>query len=164
MSMTPISAAKWRKWDRLLLALGVVAALGAVWTMATTPGEPTAAGGPIVWITDGGQAHSMAAASGKPTLMLFTSQYCPPCEKMRRQVYTQPQVAEMIGTNFIPVKVDLTRPGESERRAATTYGIEYIPTLVVVDPRGREIARSGYQDTEGLMTLLRAALAKSIVQ
>ena len=91
----------------------------------------------------------MAAAnkSGKPIFANFTADWCQPCIKMKRDVYSRSDIADMIEKGYLPVKVDMTNPGTIEQRLAQRYDVMYLPTIMIIRPDGSTRARiTGYQD------------------
>ena len=72
--------------------------------------------------------------SGKPLAMLFETPYCAECDALHREVFTRAEVLEQLG------KFDVMRfpvPGKE----ALSLKVEYVPTLVLLDARGREALR-----------------------
>ncbi|MCA9013731.1 MAG: thioredoxin family protein [Planctomycetaceae bacterium] len=78
-------------------------------------------------------------------MLMFTSKTCPPCREWKTTV--APRMREsnwLIGdeeTNHIQF-IDC----DTRQDLVTKYGVSSIPLFVMIDPIGREVARSGYMD------------------
>lgn len=81
------------------------------------------------------------AVDERPRLIRFTAGWCGPCRHMKAQVFSKQAVADAIHARFDAFSVDLTQPGDGEQRWAQRYRVDTIPTLLITDARGREIAR-----------------------
>ncbi|NJL30598.1 MAG: thioredoxin fold domain-containing protein [Phycisphaerales bacterium] len=105
----------------------------------------TAAHDPTPWVKDFPAAQSDAAAGGKPMLINFTADWCPPCQDMKKQTLPDPAVQQMLTEKFVTLKVDLTSPGQAENELSQKYGVQYIPTFILVSSEGKVLAqRSGF--------------------
>ena len=72
--------------------------------------------------------------SGKPLAMLFETPHCAECDTLHREVFTRREVLEELK------KFDVMRfpvPGKEARLRK----VDYVPTLVLLDVRGREALR-----------------------
>jgi thioredoxin-like negative regulator of GroEL len=66
---------------------------------------------------------------------------------MKAETFTNPQLAEMINTCFIPVKVDT----DKNEQLARQLRIESVPTTMVITPRGKIVEqRKGLQSAAQL--------------
>jgi thioredoxin-related protein len=120
----------------LLIAFFLVQARGA---------EPT-------WLTDLAKAKAQAKAEKKMILLDFTgSDWCPPCKRLKKEVFSAPEFAEFAKDYLVLVEVDFpnSKPQSEELKKANEalaqqYSIEGYPTVIVLSSTGKEIKRLGY--------------------
>jgi peroxiredoxin len=126
------------------------------WTLLVCLGTP-AADSPA-WLTDLPQAQRQAKRDGKAVLVLFHgSDWCPPCQKMQKEVFATREFADYAGRRLVLVEVDFPRHKEQspelkrknqalkERFALTGSADEGFPTVVLLDADGKELGReAGY--------------------
>ncbi|TWU24572.1 thioredoxin domain-containing protein [Bythopirellula polymerisocia] len=75
--------------------------------------------------------------SGKLVLLHFYTTTCGPCRMLDESVFSQPQIAESLEKNYIPVKIN----AEEARALASAYQIERVPSEVVMTPQGNVVAK-----------------------
>ena len=127
---------------QLLLAFLVIGALA--WGVTSALG-PSAAGG----------AASRAARGVKPGLLMFTADWCAPCQNFKAKVLRHSVVASRLDRSVHFEKVDLTKWTGEPAETARKYGVRAVPTLVLVDEDGREIDRyTGAHDPEWFLRWL----------
>jgi len=131
---------------KYVLILAVVVLLGTLGYRAmggaASAGKSAAGGNPSV----------ATASAGKLTLLDFTgSDWCIWCQRLEKEVFSQPEFQQYARDNVILTKVDFPRnfpqsPAERAQNAelAKKYGIRGFPTIVVLNSKGKEVGRLGY--------------------
>jgi thiol:disulfide interchange protein len=97
----------------------------------------------------------------RPILYEFTADWCPPCNRLKREVFSDRGQAAMIQGMYLPARV-LDRTREEGRNPALVdslqqaYHVTAFPTLLVVTADGREVGRMlGYPGEAATMDSLR---------
>ncbi len=105
------------------------------------------------WQTDYKAALEQAAKENKPVLLDFTgSDWCGWCVKMSKDTFSQQAFKDFAAKNLILVELDFPKgkklsPELAKQNDALQekYSVQGFPTLVLLDSKGKEIARnSGY--------------------
>ncbi len=148
------------KWVKRGLLVGLVGLLvvvqwpllkGVVYSIA--PPAPASPEDLPAWREGYSAALEEAQRTGKPVLIDFTATWCPPCRVMEADVWPDERVREAIEERVIPVQLDVDDP--SSAAAVRRYGIQYIPTIVLVDGQGGEIARGGFLSAGQMVDFVR---------
>ena len=113
--------------------------------------EPT---GDIRWKTDFMAAQAESKTTGKPVLVDFSANWCPPCQTMKHEVWPDREVGELVNRSFIPVLVDLSSGGSE---VASRYGVTSIPTILVVDGEGKVLHRASFMSRSATVEFLKRA-------
>ena len=104
------------------------------------------------WLTSYDQAVKVSKQSGKPILVDFTgSDWCGWCIRLHKEVFSQPKFQSWAKKNVVLLSLDFPR---AKAQSATLkaqnmklqekYQIEGFPTVLLLEPTGKVIARSGY--------------------
>ena len=117
-----------------------------------------------VWLTDWPAAQTQARAEGKLVFLDFTgSDWCPACILFHDEVAMSPEFAAYAKTNLVLMEVDFpkrhrqsdavvqaNREMVNKFKVADASGEFPLPTLMLVDSNGKELARwQGYRAGSG---------------
>jgi thiol:disulfide interchange protein DsbD len=149
---------------KVLVGLGVILVPAVVWWLGLPDLPPGKQEHKIPWRPFTFQAAREAASQGKPVVVLFTADWCPPCRKLKATTFPDPRVVEAMRA-FVPLKVDLTSGTPRELRTLVAqWRVRGVPTVVFLDRQGRPMAdltMVGYRPPEAFLALLQRALAAS---
>ncbi|MEJ2157767.1 MAG: thioredoxin fold domain-containing protein [Desulfobacteraceae bacterium] len=96
-------------------------------------------------------ARNRNDGSRKYFVYLYSDE-CRYCELMEKKTFTDPGVITYLNTNYTPVRVNT----DKELRLAAQFGIQGVPDLRFLSPRGESLARwPGYIESKRLLTLLQ---------
>jgi thiol:disulfide interchange protein len=120
------------------------------------------------WSTDLDKALAEAKAAKKSVLVEFTgSDWCPPCIAMRKNVFSKKEFVQAASKNFILVELDFPKAdkalADKNKPLAEKYKIEGFPTVILLNPEGKEFDRffaSEYPKTEDFLKYLDESLQK----
>ncbi|WP_178087807.1 thioredoxin family protein [Methylacidimicrobium cyclopophantes] len=107
---------------------------------------------PPNWMTDYPAALKEAKAQKKLVLANFTgSDWCPWCQKLQREVFSTPEFQQYAKEHLVLLELDFPQRKpqpealkQQNKELADQYHVEGFPTIVLLDPDGREISSFGY--------------------
>jgi len=80
-------------------------------------------------------------SSGKPILLDFSASWCPPCQVMKHEVWTDSEVGKVANDRYVPLLIDVDVP--ETRYLSQRYQVSSIPTILIIDSKGQILKRSG---------------------
>ena len=106
------------------------------------------------WETDFEKAKAKAKAEGKHLLIDFSgSDWCSWCVKLDKEVFSKPAFKTYAEENLVLLLVDWPQraPNSKEVQAVSKpimekFGIKSFPTVIILDPDGNAVAKTGYKD------------------
>lgn len=90
------------------------------------------------WLTDLDKARQVAREQNRAILVHFYADWCGPCKNMERNVLHTPAVQKALKIQMVGVLINLDHHPELGDR----FGIEKLPTDVVIEPSGKHIVKS----------------------
>jgi len=139
----------------LLAVLLVAAPIGA----KAAPSLPSTN---VAWVAaatdaDIDRALARAGAERKPVLLYWGATWCPPCNRLKSQLFNRQDFAAQ-AKSFVAVHVDGDRPGA--QKLGARFKVSGYPTVVLLRPDGAELTRlAGSAEPEQVMEALRLGLA-----
>jgi len=107
----------------------------------------------VNWIENFDVASKQAEAKNKYMLLDFTgSDWCPPCIKLAKEVFSQDSFKSYAKDKLILVELDFPRGKKQSaeiikqnQTLARKYEIRGYPTIIILDSKGKLVAKTGYQ-------------------
>lgn len=117
----------------VLLVGGIVYADGA-----SDARERRRAEAGLAWLHDEGAALALARREGRPVIIDFWADWCAACKELDRGAWADPRVRAE-AARFVAVKLDGTDDSDAFQKVTAKYGVVGMPTVVFIDPLGREV-------------------------
>src|SRR5436190_38081 len=92
----------------------------------------------IPWAKDLRTAQETAAQQRRLVLMHFWAPNCAPCQTVERYVFTHPEVARAVSSNYVPLYVN----AQALPDLAKKFGVDRWPTDVITTPEGEVLSRT----------------------
>jgi thiol:disulfide interchange protein DsbD len=93
----------------------------------------------VVWNEYSDTLLAEAAQKGKPVIIDFYATWCTPCRELEEITFHNPEVVKRGNSDYVMVKVDVTKAGNPlHERLLKQYGVKGVPTIVFLDPGGKE--------------------------
>ena len=128
----------------LLMVIGLYGCVS--WTLAPR--------GDLKWMTDEAQAVQKARNEGKPLLIDFGADWCPPCKQMEAKTFPDEAVRRELA-RFVLLRIDCTKETEHTQAMQAKYQSTSLPSVLVFDRLGK---RTGwfreYTPPESLLPVL----------
>jgi len=126
-----------RTWLGLALIMAVASLTSAIARRDSRPAvQPHDVKGLIPWRSDLNSARQEAQAAHKLVLVEIASGWCPDCQAMADQTWSQPLIAVSLAA-YVPVMIDPDVHSDLAQR----FSVVSIPTLLLIDPSSGKVLR-----------------------
>jgi uncharacterized protein YyaL (SSP411 family) len=123
--------------------------------MAVFAVSPSSAAESIKWSDWGDDLFARAAAEKRFVILDLEAVWCHWCHVMEKTTYADPEVADLLSSRYLPVRVDQDANPDLSNR----YGDWGWPATIVFGPDGTEIAKiRGYIEPARMQALLKAVI------
>ncbi len=125
---------------RLSKGLGVALLVGGIAYAVGAAGarDRARAHAAFTWLGSEREALALAKAEGRPVILDFWAEWCTACKELDRIAWSRPEV-KAEASRFVAVKLDGTDGSPAFTATAEKYGVVGMPTVIFIDPRGREV-------------------------
>jgi len=107
---------------------------------------------PVDWYPWGTEAFTRAKELRRPILLDVGAIWCPWCDLMDRETYTNPETAEFVNQHFVAVKVDFDASpdlvAQVQRAQAVLNLPAGLPLTSFITPEGKLYSGAGYLPSE----------------
>jgi thiol:disulfide interchange protein DsbD len=145
--------------ERVAKALGIALAVGGiVYGVGSAGARAGAVAESFSWIRqDEAGALARARAEGRPVIIDFWADWCAACRELDRTAWADPRVREE-AARFVTLKMDGSTDDDAFQRAFEKYKVVGMPTVVLIDSRGRELPEriTAAVDASEMLVRLRA--------
>ncbi|MEM1211209.1 MAG: thioredoxin family protein [Planctomycetota bacterium] len=97
-------------------------------------------------------AFASAKEQGKPILVYFSADWCPPCKMFKAEVLTQAATDALIKAETVPVLIDVDtlqdKGREAEVRLIQKLGVEFIPDMYLFSAAGEQVSRYRFDPSQ----------------
>jgi thiol:disulfide interchange protein DsbD len=93
----------------------------------------------VTWKPYSEQTLHEAQKLKKPVIIDFYATWCAPCRELEGVTFHDASIVKEAESDFVMVKVDVTKGGNKpHERLLQEYGVKGVPTIVFLDPNGKE--------------------------
>lgn len=102
---------------------------------------------------DLGSALQLAKQLHKPVFVDAYTNWCAPCQELKKQTFTNKQVAAYFNTHYINIAIDVEQGAGV--KFADQYAVDSYPTLLFIDENGQVIKKTeGFVDAKQLLAIV----------
>jgi len=118
-------------------------ALGALYAVGVGDARSVAVAGDLPWLHDEAEALRVARAERKPLVIDFWADWCTACKELDHTAWSDPRVRDEV-RRFVLLKMDGSESSPAVKtgsfdKALEKYGVLGMPTVLFIDPNGREL-------------------------
>lgn len=117
-----------------------------------------------LWVYKFEEGMKQAQESGKPLLVDFFANWCPPCLELDKRTFSTPEFRDM-AQNFVLLKIDCSVDDANCQKATDQYEVVGWPTVLFLQSTGELIPDvkwvGGFADKDKMLELMKEAKEKS---
>ena len=127
--------AAFKAFEWLKTGVGIAALVTATILVASQ----LMAGPGVAWQPYSHELLARAAKQQKPVIIDFSADWCAPCRELDEVTFHHPEIVKRSKADVVMIKIDLTREGNPDyKRLRQQFEVKGVPTVVFLDPSGRE--------------------------
>ncbi|MFN3484751.1 MAG: thioredoxin domain-containing protein [Planctomycetota bacterium] len=105
---------------------------------------------PVGWFDWTDEAFRKAQAEDKPVVLALHAEWCHGCHVMDQATYADPEIAELLNRDYVPIRVDTDRRPDIHER----YTMGGWPTVAFLTPEGDLLGGTTYVPRDTMKRLL----------
>jgi len=130
--------------------IGIGAAVALIYLLIPRPAPTEIAFAPFSTT-----ALQSAASERRPVLIDFSADWCIPCREMEHSTFVNPAVVKE-AQRFVLMRADLTKSDQANDRLRGKFGVEGVPTMLIIDSAGQiKVRKSGYIGPDEMLADLK---------
>jgi thiol:disulfide interchange protein DsbD len=94
----------------------------------------------LEWRSDLDAGLAEAKASGKPSMIDFTAEWCAACHEIEKITFNDPKVSKVLA-GFVIIQLDMTANSDEDAATMERFGVTGLPAVIVLDASGAEAGR-----------------------
>jgi len=111
---------------------------------------------PMNWISGLEQGKVLAVQQNKKLMIDTYAEWCVACKELDKLTFSDPEV-QMVLQNYVLVKLDFTKRNEKNKALSKSLGIIGMPTIIFLDPDGKELKRfSGFKNKKKFLKIVNS--------
>lgn len=99
-------------------------------------------------------AYRLMQHTGRPMVVVVTAQWCPPCQQMKRNVFPDPRIKDLLW-GYTRAIVDVDKDPSLAQKLAGSGGIPFVAVYVPDGDGWNRRTIRGYQSVESLAGFLQ---------
>ena len=124
------------RWRWILISLATLLCVAMGWQISLAKAPAAAATG-VKWQPTLDEAKRVATQTNRLILVHFWAPSCKECMQLEKEVYSQPRVQQAIEAKFVPLKLNT----DDFPTTTKQYGVDRLPTDLVITPAGQIVGR-----------------------
>lgn len=105
--------------------------------------------------------RTLARFENKPYFIMFSASWCAPCQRMKKDIFTNQRIAVLSNQNYLAYYMDLENFDDVEINSKL-FKVSQLPTILFFDPLGKQIDSAiGFYDGYYFFRKLRVHIPPS---